>query len=524
MQVTGVSQGVVFRGTKKSESQQPAQADPAAANQKMTFYPAKPNRLVIKSVQQLIHRVLNKKFNIEVKMSEADKKRLHDIYTRRQRAIIAPNHSSTLDNIETLEIARQAGITIAAIGALESFEPQVFGRKLKSFSQLMRRLNVFSVDRANKDKSRTTAEAERIIRRGRYPFTIFPEGRITYTNLFVEPLKHGFAQYALNVVKDGKDVLVLPTSIYYHHVNDLSTLLKDKLLVELADELRNRLGDQMPVLDPTAPLPAQVNVLFDAMVKDQERQFQERYGVVPSTQEGEQSLDTYARLATLRKTMLSTLEGKYPQHDTGLLNDSDADEPVKQEVRARRLKGALFSEIRGILKEFPELRKSGKIEKMTKHVVKRVFHAARNGGVGEAKKRLKDVLADIKVLNTVINLTTYPPNYLPTQGYNPARHQGQLMEVFGKLERDVWGGSFNRGFGRTLKILKQAEVDSYVKINEPVSVLAFLKEQGIALDADNRIVDELSKEQAEKLAQGLADIVRQRIQTGVETLADEACC
>lgn len=466
-------------------------------------YEAKPNPIAVKLFQLATWRISNY-INFDVKISKEDRQLLKQLAKSGDGVILTPNHSSDFDLLTIMEMARKSGIRFNAMGAVEIFEPEIMGVKWKIAGKLLQRLGVFSVDRSNRDKSKTLEQAEKVVAAGKQPLLMFPEGYVTHTNELVEPLKSGAARIALAALdREGFDpekrtVKIVPVSLYFHHRNDIRGKLEARLDA-VEETLSGKLGVKIGT-DKDDPLYQRINEIFDFMVKERENRYKLLYATqLPADVDTD---DAYRRLAALREMIIANLENKYY---------GETVTEGTHEIRSKRLKGHVWRESRELIRRLNALRKEqsqltggekikwrqrlspGKIRERYDHLKQ---------AIKETREELQPYRRDLETLADMESLTMYPPGYLVDND------QKRVLETLSKLERDVNGGTVSKMKFDRFKIYRGAWVEARIRLGEPIDVKAVRAENP---DASNT-----------RLANLVTKQIRNQLQTNIDAMDAEA--
>lgn len=191
------------------------------------FFPARPSLLIMEVGQMLnAHYFLPGKHHrvrrVELSGASEQVKALMD---RGERLIFTPNHSTHSDPQVMSEVMRQLDGHSCFMAAYDVF------LRGKTLAWVMQRSGAFSVDREGSDR-KSMGEAIRVIKSGRFPLTIFPEGNVYLQNDRVTPFLEGASFLALKAQKelgDQRPVHVVPVSIKLSHLDDVRSQVTAKL-------------------------------------------------------------------------------------------------------------------------------------------------------------------------------------------------------------------------------------------------------------------------------------------------------
>ena len=143
----------------------------------------------------------------------------------RQPVLVAPNHADHADPHVLLAAGRKADVTFHFMAAREGFERG----SLAAFA--LQHIGVFSIDREGADVS-AIKTAMAIMKEGRYPLVIFPEGEIYHHHERLDELNEGAAKILLRSA--GKDAAsargcAIPTALRYVHDPAVADTFSDRL-------------------------------------------------------------------------------------------------------------------------------------------------------------------------------------------------------------------------------------------------------------------------------------------------------
>lgn len=435
------------------------------------FYPAKPNRALLWTAKQIVHWAGVRPMDFRLILSDDDNRRLNALVKSRNHSVmVTPNHAHLLDVLSIMELSRQTQINFVAIGAIELFERRAFGKTVSWSGSILQRLGIFSVNRGARDKSVSLDSAKRVVKEGEHPFMIFPEGHVTWANQEINHLKHGAAQTAISVVRDGRNVQIVPIAFFYDNQGDLVPRI-DKHLESLEAVITGRLdeaGLPIPALKENGSRSDRINRLFGLMLADKEL----KEGLPARLSD-----DPYQRVEALKAHVLGELEQRY----LGQVKSGPT------EIRARRVIGAVTAERRQAREGEPGKqgwfrRKAGPDDLSRR----------------EQKARWKQ---DIDRLSEVMLLSMYPPGYVVEEDHN------RMIETLFRLDRDINGGKEPGVFSFW------RHVRCHVKVGEPIDVSEFLSEGEIKKLSDEDLVEEaLSGRIETALEKEIARMAREAIQ------------
>ena len=246
--------------------------------------------------------------------------------------LIASNHPSFTDPFVIFEVTRRWGRACTWMAARE-----VFSKAGGWLGSLIRRTGAFSVLRGGNNQD-AEQYAQRILREGRFPIVIFPEGHTFYLNDVILPLKPGIASWALEalVADPSLPIRILPMAIKYQYTEDIREPL-DRALSQLERIAVRRLP---PVAAGEFWNLAYVRLhrIADAILSRQEHHYHYR----PPRQS-----DIDERVRGLCATILGRLETRYlgqiqcgdffdrSRHLMAMLKDDDSPQHQKDALDAR---------------------------------------------------------------------------------------------------------------------------------------------------------------------------------------------
>lgn len=280
----------------------------------LEFKPAKPSLPFVRLVQWVNARILLREMLLE--FPEEELARFHAIPAGAS-IIVAPNHSDSSDHLIILELSRRLCTPFTYMIARETFD--LAGGLA---GPVLQWVGGFSVNRGG-ENAEANRFARQVLKSGRFPLVIFPEGEIYFLNDRVMPIKPGVGLFALEVAaehyrenQDHPGTYILPVAIKYRFREDVTWQMQ-----EVLDRMeRAVLGRKQ-----TGGMYGRIYRLGVALIEGKEREA----GLTPT--EG----DIYDRLARLRNCMLATLEKRHLKKE-GKEGDLD---------RARRLIAHLREEI-----------------------------------------------------------------------------------------------------------------------------------------------------------------------------------
>ena len=285
--------------------------------------------------------------------------------------LIAPNHADHADPHVLICLGRRHGLTFHFMAAREGFELS----RLHAFA--LQRCGAFSVDREGADIA-SIKTAMQILRQGRFPLVVFPEGEIYHHQEQLDPLNEGVSTMLLRAAKSlpiEKCAYLIPAAMLYTYEEAVKCSFSERLSV-LEERITWKPRDDLEVVD-------RIYRLGEGLLALKEVEF------LGSARPG----SLIDRLSNLRNELVAAVEEKHlRKKGTGSIP-----ERVKA-LRARIRKQLLGSD----------------------------------GNISEEEQaRLYD---DLDTLFVAVQLYSYPGQYL-RENYSVDR----IAETILKLEEDVLG-------------------------------------------------------------------------------------
>lgn len=315
--------------------------------------------------------------------------------------ILAANHADGKDFEIGLDLARRCGRRFLCMMNREAFS-EGYGVAL----WWLQRLGAFSVERGG-DNEAAKRFAIDVVKRGREVLVIFPEGEIHYLNDRVQPLKSGAVEIGMQAVAEmrstrpGWAACPIPLAIKYRYRRPIGPILERRI-----GRLERRL------------------LLLKGGLTPQQRLAQILAGVLDRRESAHQMKPDPARLAELgervkrlREAILSQVEGRY--------GGAAVASPTKPMDRAWRLGPRL----RGLL--------------------------GRAGRLGGTLLRAQ-IVEDLDDVKRVAQTEGWQPQYM-----DPDPSQERLAETLLKLEREVYST------GRPRQLARR---DVLVRIGRPIDL------------------------------------------------------
>lgn len=294
----------------------------------LDFKPPKPSIPFIRLVQWLNSMILTKKMPVVI---SKDNLELFNSLPKGASILIAPNHADSADCFVALELSRQLNRPFTYMSARETFD-LLYGLVGKIFQWM----GVFSVVRGGENFEANKA-AKNILKEGKFPLVIFPEGEIHLLNDRIMPIKPGVALFALEVAQEHEKgnlnhpgTFIIPAGFKYKYRNDNDIVIAIEKIVERMEKkvfelaIKEQAIIEQAIIRQATIRNAKKEKLYDRIYRLGEilLSLKEKELKLPKTDN-----DIYCRIDKVRKTILSALEMK---HFNKEWHDDDLD-------RARRL-------------------------------------------------------------------------------------------------------------------------------------------------------------------------------------------
>jgi 1-acyl-sn-glycerol-3-phosphate acyltransferase len=165
----------------------------------------------LRPMRRAAQRKLEAVHEIEVRGGE----RLREALGKDQALLIAPNHPGSGDPYAMYHLSDVAGRPFYFMAAWE-----LFAECRRLTRGILRLHGVFSVDRDGTDLNAFKRAVE-VLKAGRYPLVIFPEGEVYHVNDRITPFREGPAAIALSTCRKGdRPVAFVPVALKYHYLED----------------------------------------------------------------------------------------------------------------------------------------------------------------------------------------------------------------------------------------------------------------------------------------------------------------
>ena len=167
---------------------------------------------------------LRGKFNVQ-RVDVRGAEEVTELCAQGHSVLVAPNHADHADPHTMAHVGRRYGLPFHFMAAREVFEKEgAMG------SWALQRMGAFSVDREGADLS-AIKTAMALLKEGRHPLVIFPEGEIYHHHERLAPLNEGVATILLRSMKgqEGKESYLVPTALRYAYDEGVETTYSTRL-------------------------------------------------------------------------------------------------------------------------------------------------------------------------------------------------------------------------------------------------------------------------------------------------------
>jgi 1-acyl-sn-glycerol-3-phosphate acyltransferase len=367
----------------------------------LSFRPARPARWVIGGAQ--IFNRLDLAWRNRLRLEERDLEVLRSLPAG-AGIILASNHADETDMKVCLELSRRCRRRFLFMMNREAFD-EGFGIA----GWWLQRLGSFSVERGGQNE-----EAKRyaidVVKRGRDVLVIFPEGEIYYLNDLVQSFKSGVVDIGMQAVVEMRRAepdwtsYLVPMAIKYRYRQPVRPVL----------ERKTRLMEQRLFRHTcSASLPRRLALIVAELLHRQEM----IHHLVPNA---DRNADLSERVQAARRAVLSQIEEEY----------AGATPNSKTQTMDRTWR--LSSSLRNLLKQ----------------------------GRQYSDERRAGFRVDLAALKRVAQMGSWQPKYVDL---DPS--QERLAEMVLKLEREVYGSKRPR---------QLANRDVFLKIGEPINLGRFV--------------------------------------------------
>ena len=188
-----------------------------------SFRPARPWGWVIWAVRNYLR--LDLAWRNRLRLEPRDLEVLRDL-PRGAGLILASNHADETDFKACLELSRRCGRRFLFMMNREAFDE---GHGVAGW--WLQRLGAFSVERGGQNEEAKRYAIE-VVKRGREVLVIFPEGEIYYLNDLVQPFKSGVVDIGMQAVVEARrtrpdwTAYLVPMAIKYRYRQPIAPILE----------------------------------------------------------------------------------------------------------------------------------------------------------------------------------------------------------------------------------------------------------------------------------------------------------
>jgi 1-acyl-sn-glycerol-3-phosphate acyltransferase len=372
-------------------------------SENFTFRPARPWGWVIWAVQTFLRFDLA--WRNQLHLEPRDLEVLRDL-PQGAGIIIAANHADETDFKACLEVSRRSGR-----GFLFMMNREAFDEGYGAAGWWLQRLGAFSVERGGPHNEEAKRYAIEVVKRGREVLIIFPEGEIYYLNDLVQPFKSGAVEIGMQAVVEARrtrpdwTAYLIPMAIKYRYRQPIAPILERR--TRLMEQRLNRCMSGRSLQRRLA------DILADLLHRQELT-----HHLKPDSDRLAALSD---RVQEVRRAILSQVEEKY------------AGANVNPRVKTMDRIWQLSSYLRDLL--------------------------TRRGRSGTASRA--QVRTDLEALTSVGQMGSWQPRYTDV---DPS--QERLAEMVLKLEREVY---------QTRRPHQLANRDVFLRIGEPIDMGCFTR-------------------------------------------------
>jgi 1-acyl-sn-glycerol-3-phosphate acyltransferase len=365
------------------------------------FRPAEPWGWVIRAVQT--HLRLDLVWRNRLRLERRDLEVLRHL-PREAGLILASNHADVTDFKACLELSRRLNRRFLYMMNREAFDE---GHGIAGW--WLQRLGAFSVERGGQN-----AEAKRyaieVVKRGREVLVIFPEGEIYYLNDLVQPFKSGVVDIGMQAVVEARrtqpdwTAYLVPMAIKYRYRRPIGPVL----------ERRTRLMEQrLFQRTHSDSLPRRMALILAELLHRQEM-------IHHLKPDPDRLAEMSERVQEVRQAVLAQMEVQYPGPT------------VASQAGTMDRTWRLSSSLRSLLRQGRKY-------------------------TDQSRARFRN---DLAVLTRVARMGSWQPQYVDL---DPS--QERLAEMVLKLEREVYGSKRPR---------QLANRDVCLRIGDPIDLGRFI--------------------------------------------------
>lgn len=156
--------------------------------------------------------------------------------------MLASNHADETDPRVCIEFSRRSRKSFLTMCNREAFD-ELLGLS----GYVLRRLGYFSIERGRHDAPAVSYAID-VVKQGRDVLVIFPEGEIYYLNEEVQPFHSGAVEIGMRAVIANRQTdpnwsaYIVPMALKYHYIEPLDAIL-DKRISDMEKRLMLRTGD-----------------------------------------------------------------------------------------------------------------------------------------------------------------------------------------------------------------------------------------------------------------------------------------
>lgn len=312
------------------------------------FLPSKRDPLLVKAVQSVVAAKLAT--NNKLHLGEEDLSRLLSVPAN-SGLILAFNHADETDPLICLELSRLTGRSFISMCNREAFDEMA-----GAAGWFLQRLGYFSVERGAHDAPAKNYAVE-IVKDGKDALIIFPEGEIFYLNERVQKFHSGaieIGMQALIAARSGNPEwqnYILPVAIKYHYLEDLTQKLRRRI-----ERMETRLA--LPRLHADVPLDERLYKIQTVLLQKARK----KYKLTATGENEAETEDASLANTALRQAIVETekalikevLEKDATLSDASKIKLDIIDESWKLAAQAREEKHVSKEEIEA-LREVAEL-------------------------------------------------------------------------------------------------------------------------------------------------------------------------
>jgi 1-acyl-sn-glycerol-3-phosphate acyltransferase len=211
--------------------------------------------------------------------------------------ILAANHSDEIDLKIFIELSRRSHRQFTYMVNSEAFEDWH-----GLYGWLLQRLGDFSVERGGSDQTARRYAVD-VVKTGRDVLVMFPEGEISYLNDQVQPFKTGIVHMGLQAIAETRKTrpawtaYILPIAIQYRYRKPIGSILEKRI---------RTIEKRLSIRASLSTLQGRIIHIMATILKCQE--------LIGSTRTASQKLERLReQVGMTQAALLSRVETKYPQ-------------------------------------------------------------------------------------------------------------------------------------------------------------------------------------------------------------------